>query len=452
MQGGAFPLATVAVVGHFSGMDHADEHPLRYALVDELHARPSPRLMAPFTAVYLAFKEPRDAANRDRNRDTEHLAKFLARHDAPAPEVKAGHYRTKLGRHELRWESHTEFVTYAAFAPGVPARAFDPAEGDVFPDDWQHDAPGKRIAAVMVQVEVLPENPEDIMPKINQWFERDSTAAVWVVDQSAVVAGDFRIDDAGWMRFAVFVRPDVGPGRTGRIVQRLCELETYRAMSMLGLRRVRELSAQLNALEPKLNEIVAEMGSSTIGAETTLQSLLSVSAGLEAAATQHAFRFGATGAYESIVMDRIATLRETRFFGRQMLTEFMVRRYLPAMRTVKSAEKRLTAMLERSERAGELLRTRVDVERSQQNQSLMQRMDKRADLQLRLQHTVEGLSVFAISYYAVGLLSYALGPVAHELAIEKTLMIAVLTPVVVFLVWLSMNRIKARIHREGGGH
>lgn len=433
-------------------MDPDNEHPLRYALVDELHARPSPRLKAPCTAVYLAFKEPRDAANRDRGRDTEHLAKFLARNDVPEPEVKAGHYRTRLGRHELRWESHTEFVTYAAFGPGVPAQAFDPAEGDVFPDDWQREAPGKRIAAVMVQVDVLPEKPEDIMPRLNQWFDRDSMAAVWVVDQSAVVAGDFRIDEAGWMRFAVFVAPGVGPGRTGRIVQRLCELETYRAMSMLGLRRARELTLQLNALESHLNEIVAGMSSAETGAETTLQSLLSVSAGLEAAETRHAFRFGATGAYEAIVMDRIATLRETRFCGRQMLTEFMVRRYLPAMRTAKSAEKRLTAMLVRSERAGELLRTRVDVERSQQNQELMQRMDKRADVQLRLQHTVEGLSVFAISYYAVGLLSYALGPIAYEFGIEKTWVIAALTPVVVLLVWLSMNRIKARIHREGGGH
>ena len=42
---------------------------------------------------------------------------------------------------------------------------------------------------------------------------------------------------------------------------------------------------------------------------------------------------------------------------------------------------------------GDLLRTRVDVWRGAQNQELMQRMDKRADLQLRLQHTVEGLSV-----------------------------------------------------------
>jgi uncharacterized membrane-anchored protein len=72
-------------------------------------------------------------------------------------------------------------------------------------------------------------------------------------------------------------------------------------------------------------------------------------------------------------------------------------------------------MAERAERAAELLRTRVDVERSAQNQRLLESMDRRADLQLRLQHTVEGLSVVAISYYAVSLAAYLLAPLAHAL-------------------------------------
>lgn len=434
-------------------MEPADEHPQRYALVNELHARPSPRLTTPCTAVFLAFKEPKDAANRDRRLDAAHLADLCHRHGAPVPDTSAGHFATQIGRYELRWESHTEFVTYAAFSPGLPERAFDPAAAAVFPEDWQRAAPGKRLAAVMIQIDELPADPAAIMPKLHQWFARDSLAAVWVLDESAIVAGDFRIDPAGWMRFAVFVRPGVGPGRIGRTVQRILELETYRAMSMLGLGRARDLTGQLNALDPQLNQIVQGMSDENLSAEQSLQDLLRVSSRLEAAATQHAFRFGATAAYEAIVMDRIEILRETRFMGRQMLTEFMRRRYQPAMRTAKSAEQRLALMLDRTERAGELLRTRVDVQRSAQNQEVMRRMDRRADLQLRLQHTVEGLSVFAISYYAVGLLGYALYPLAEELKIEKAVLIAALTPLVILAVWYSMRRIKARIHDEdGAGH
>jgi uncharacterized membrane-anchored protein len=132
--------------------------------------------------------------------------------------------------------------------------------------------------------------------------------------------------------------------------------------------------------------------------------------------------------------------------GRQSFGEFMMRRYDPAMRTVKSAEARLGSMAERAERAAELLRTRVDVERSAQNQSLLESMDRRADLALRLQHTVEGLSVVAISYYAVSLASYAAYPVTEALAISKGLATAVLTPVVILCVWLGLRRIKRGMH------
>ncbi len=177
-----------------------------------------------------------------------------------------------------------------------------------------------------------------------------------------------------------------------------------------------------------------------------MHDLLEISAELESLATRHSFRFGATGAYEAIVNQRIEVLRETRFQGRQTFGEFMRRRYDPAMRTVKSAERRLEQMAERAERAGELLRTRVDVERSAQNQKLLESMDRRADLALRLQHTVEGLSVVAISYYAVSLASYALLPIAEAAHLPKAMLTAGLVPLVILGVWMMIRRIRRSFH------
>ena len=108
--------------------------------------------------------------------------------------------------------------------------------------------------------------------------------------------------------------------------------------------------------------------------------------------------------------------------------------------------------MRRAARAGELLRTRVDVQRKGQNQALLERMDRRADLQLRLQHTVEGLSVVAISYYAVGLLGYAVYPLAEAAGVERSIVIATLTPVVILAVWLAMRRVRARLHDSAGSH
>ena len=423
-----------------------EDHPLRYPLVNELHARPFPSLEVPCQAVYVAVKEPLDAHNRDRGRDRAHLLALLDRHGAAHPQPGATHHAARIGKHDLKWESHTEFVTYSAFSRGLSARPFDPHGAEVFPLDWLAQAPGRRIASVLVRVEDLPEDAEEVRARIEDWFVPESVACSWVLDEAAIIAGDFQIDPAGHMRFAVFVRPGTGARRVGRIVQRLCEVETYRAMSMLGLGRSRELNSHLNALDPKLSQMVSAMADKSQPAEETLHELLEIAAGLESLAVRHSFRFGATGAYEALVNQRVQILRETRFNGRQTFAEFMMRRYDPAMRTVKSAERRLSEMAERAKRAGELLQTRVDVERSAQNQKLLESMDRRADLALRLQHTVEGLSVVAISYYAVNLAAYAAYPVAEPLGLSKGMMTAVLTPAVILLVWLMIRRIRRAMH------
>ena len=422
------------------------EHPQRFALVNELHARPFPSVDVPSHAVFLAFKEPVDAANRDRARDRDHLVDLVTRHGAPEPQPGATHYSAPLGRHLLKWESHTEFVTYSAFAPGLADRPFDPAKAAVFAEDWQAAAPGKRLCAVLVRVEVMPEHPGIIAQKLEDWFVAESLACATVLDGAAVVAGDFRIDPAGFMRFAVFVEPGTSPRRIGRIVQRVCEIETYRAMSMLGLGRARDLGGRLNRLEAELGALVEAMDDGAQPAEATLHALLRISAELETLASRFSFRAGATAAYEAIVNDRITVLREERFMGRQTFAEFMRRRYDPAMRTVKSAETRLRQMVDRATRAAELLRTRVDVERSAQNQKLLESMDKRADLQLRLQHTVEGLSVVAISYYAVSLAGYLVAPLAEPAGLSKTAMMALITLPVVGLVWAMVRRIRRAMH------
>ena len=417
------------------------DHPLRYALVNELHARPFPVLSVPSTAAFMALMED-DGAGRDRTGDRAHLLALLDRHGSTHPQPTATHFSGPIGRSELKWESHTEFVTYTAFTPGLSARPFDPTDAASFPQDWRDKAPGRVAASVLIRVEELPVSEEAMMTKLETWFVAESLAVARVVDGSAVVAGDFRIDPDGNMRFAVFVRSDTGARRVGRIVQRLCEIETYRAMSMLGLIKARELTTTLNALDPRLSALVTGLDAQDRPAEDALHDLLAIASELESLAMQTSFRFGATTAYEAIVTQRIQALREDRLSGRQTFGEFMMRRYDPAMRTVKSTAARLHSMAERAQRAAELLRTRVDVERSAQNQMLLASMDRRADLALRLQHTVEGLSVVAISYYAVSLAAYVAAPLVEEIGITKPLAMALITPIVVLAVWLAIRRIR----------
>ena len=425
-------------------MPPIEDHPLRYRLANELHARPFPSMEVPTTAAYLAIKRPEGAAARDRQADMDHLIALLDRHGAAHPQPGATHYFGRIGRHTLKWESHTEFVTYTAFTDGLSTRPFDPADFEVFPEDWLEDAPGVRMTSALIRVSPWKDK-DTVRQQIAEWFVPESVAVARVLDDAAVVAGDFRIDPAGHLRFAVTVAPDTGQRRVGRVVQRLCEIETYKAMSMLGFSRVREMGPRMAELDSQLSQMIGDMTGQTTRAEDTLKSLLSIAAELEAMVAQSSFRFGATAAYEKIVNQRIEVLREERFGGRQTFSEFMMRRYQPAMRTVKSSKDRLDAMSDRAIRAGELLRTRVDVERSAQNQALLESMNQRADMQLRLQKTVEGLSVVAISYYAVSLAGYLLYPLATVLGLSKGMMTALVMLPVVGLVWWIIRRIRKKM-------
>lgn len=417
------------------------DHPLRYELSNELHARPFPTLQAPCQALFLAIKPAKDAAKRDRAADRAHLLALLDRFGATHPGPDATHYFGQLGRNRIKWESHTEFVTYTIFVDGVEERPFNPASFDVFPTDWLADAPGQRLTSALIRVEPFTEKPEDLLARAESWFVPESLAVSHVVDESGVIMGDFRIDSAGHSRFAVFLHPDTDARRAGRIVQRVTEIETYKTVSMLGLSKARELSSRMGELDGQLTALVADMTAETGQADDHLEGLLAISASLENLLAQSTFRFGATKAYEALVVQRIAVLRESRFEGRQTLAEFMQRRFDPAMRTVSSTQDRLRAMAERAKRAGDLLRTRVDVERQTQNQSLLESMDRRAALQLRLQRTVEGLSVVAISYYAVNLVIYMLAPFADDIGLGKAGLGALATPLVLLAVWAMLRRI-----------
>ncbi|KIC47050.1 hypothetical protein RA28_04925 [Ruegeria sp. ANG-S4] len=424
-------------------MTPIQDHPLRFALANELHARPFPVAEAPCTVVFLAIKQPVEAAARDRAEDMTHLISLLDRHGAPHPQPGATHYAGQIGRHWLKWEQHTEFVTYTAITHNVSERAFNPADFEVFPADWLAASPGQRVTSVMMRVVERP-GDDAVKTALSDWFEPESLAVARVLDDTAICASDFRIDPAGHMRFALFVAKETGRRRTGRVIQRLCEIETYKAMSMLGFARVKQMTSRIGELDKRLTELMTEMTDDGLHPDHLLPQLLSTSTELETIAAQCAFRFGATGAYEAIVNRRIEVLREERFHGGQSFADFMMRRYEPAIRTVKSTERRLQTLSDRAIRAGELLRTRVDVERSAQNQALLKSMDRRADLALRLQHTVEGLSVVAISYYAVSLVSYLIYPLTNA-GISKGMLTAFITVPVVLAVWYAVRRIRRRL-------
>ncbi len=417
----------------------------RYALTNELHARPFPEIDGPAQVITFALTLD-GGADAARAELIELLDRFGADHPPPGD----NHYYGPLGRNRLKWELHSEFVTYTQFVAQEDGQPFRDDLMSVFPGDWLEKLQGRVITATQISVQYARDCAEvenRMRDEIRNWFVGESLAAAYVLERNAVVVGDFRIDEAGHVRFALIGLGDIGPRRMGRLVQRVQEIETYKAMAMLTLPVARKVFAEAGRLGERLSEVATCMTDPKAAPRETLEDLLKISSEVELLSSESSYRFSAGRAYRAIVDQRIKVLREERILERQLFSEFMMRRFEPAMRTCDAAEKRLEDLSTHSARASELLSTRVNVAVTEQNRQLLESMNRRAALQMRLQETVEGLSVVAISYYAVNLLLYLLGPLAKHYGLGKTWLAAALVPPVMGGGWLMVRRIKAHVAR-----
>lgn len=423
------------------------DHPQRRPMTLELHARPFPPLAAPCQALQLAFA-PEAGAQRDAEADRAHLQALIDHFGGPRPAENAQHHFAPLGRARLKWERHTEFVSYTFFLDGPAEEPFTAPVERLAPAEWLGAAPGPLLSAVRVHVARADGRraaEEALRDRLASCFVAESLAAAHVGPDQATALGDFRIHEDGFTRFAVLAWPETGERRLGRIVQRLIEIENYRMLSMLALPVARGLTERMNRVEAELGALVAGIAESRLNDQATLTELTSLSATLEQLQAETAFRFAASGAYAALVDQRIEVLKETRAAERQLLSEFMARRFAPAMRTVAATQRRLESLTERASRAVRLLGARVDVAVESQNRDLLDSMNRRAEAQLRLQRTVEGLSVVAISYYAVGLVGYVAKPLAEPLGVSESALLAALAPAVVFAVWVALRRLRRRL-------
>lgn len=429
------------------------EHPLRQALNDEVHARPFEPMVAPARISHLAVLTGEQMASQER----AHLARLCAHFDVAPPPPEATQVMIDMGGFALRWERHTEFSTYGFILEGPFGEAFaDPVIRRV-PPDWLETIPGQTIVAIHVAVEARggPRYGASEASALLGALPGGNAAAGSMMSSGAAAAWtDFTIGPDGFSRILV-QDYEMGPRRTGRLVRRLLEMETYRMMALLAFPLARDAGPALTKVGEEISNITTALatGQDSRDDRALLDELTRLAAEVERIGARVAYRLGAAKAYTALVAQRIEELREARLEGLQTLGEFMNRRFLPAMRTCTSVQQRLEGLAARVARTSELLRTRVDVQLEAQNRDLLQSMNRRAMMQLRLQETVEGLSVVAISYYAAGLLGYAMKglkstPWGAGLPVSPELVVGAAIPVIFLLVWGGVRGMRRRMTRD----
>ncbi len=418
------------------------EHPQRRILADEAHARPYLLARAPLRLSHLAVMSGEQAQDTDR----AHVAQLCRAFSVAPPPADALHFSTKLGPLLLKWERHSEFSSYTFAADGPFAQPFKEPPADHVPADWLKGIPGEIITALHIAIEPAS-NPDRTVEETASLFDNNTIIGSQVLGGQARAWTDARIHADGFGRFLL---KDIGLNQRqlGRLVQRLVEIETYRIMAMLAFPLARAARPRVAALEQDLAAAVKRLPEiTTVEDENALLKRLStLAAEAEGVTAGTAFRFSAARAYAALTRQRVEELREARLEWMQPLGEFLLRRMLPAMETCENVAARQESLSVRIARASDLLRTRVDIGVEAQNRDLLRSMNRRAKAQLRLQQTVEGLSVAAISYYIVGLIVHAATALhGAGIRVEPDLAAGLAIPVVVPLVWLGVRRLRKGI-------
>jgi uncharacterized membrane-anchored protein len=398
-------------------------HPDRSALIAESHLRPFRTIDSPSQLSFVAFlRSPGEPSPMARL-----IAKLCQTYAVTPPEEQALHFSANFGLFDLRWERHTEFDSLQIFCQADPANtqhAFSATAFGLLPKAWVASLPATCFLSAHLDISSGPVPERDQVVAQARGLDTSAMVLSHLQDQRSTLMTDFRAHSDGFQRF-LLINHAANAYELGRSVQRLVEIETYRALILLANPLVRaqspmlsRLSQQLSALVRELDEGQREQGAKTDTARNLLSQALTIEAELGRLEADTSYRLSATRAYVPLVAERIARLKETRMAGWQRYSSFLLRRMAPAERAALNLAQRMTSVQDRAKRIVALLQTQISVQVEVQNQQLLSNMEANARKQLQLQRAVELIGAVAITYYAVSVFEVLLKPLhLGELAV-----------------------------------
>ena len=364
------------------------------------------------------------------------------------------HFICALGALQFVWERHTEFTSYTFIREGPIETLFANDILAALPAAWIAQIPGQVLRATHIAV-LGPATAEPDNDQLAALFPERDLVSCHVAARGARIWSDFQVHDDGLGRLLIHNR-SLLPGDLSRLVQHLQELGNYRNMALLGLPEAQALAPELTSLDRRLGRLtdqIAAARDSGSDDDRLLSDLSALAAELGHLTSRTSYRMRATEAYSELVQDRLRSVGGERVPGFPTLADFTERRLIPGVRTCRSFVRRVEDLSNRTAWTSSLLRTRVETTMERQSRDLLYSMNQRTDLQLRLQQTVEGLSVVAIACYGTELFHF-LAAAAHEVypRLNETLATAAAVPIIVLVVSGALHRMKRRLHRRGEDH
>lgn len=410
-------------------------HPQRQQIADEVHARPFQQLSAPLKVMHFAVMISEHEPGSIRDSISSLFQACGA--DAIAP-FQSFSFQS-AGELSLRWEAHTEFYTLTLYYDGTEQDWSQSIPG--LPENWSDMLPGELITGVQLLVRTASENnDEQIADGI---FGDHQVVGSHVMRGAATIWTDFMAQGEFGLDRIMVQDNHLHGYQCGRLLQRLCEIDTYRAVALLGLEPARKVMRQISSLDKELAEITNQLSQLEKGKESdALDALMNLAARGEEISAETANRFSASDAYYAVVRMRISELEETRVEGLQTIEQFIDRRVDPAMRTWRAAAARLDRLSERVARASNLLRSNIELSTEQKIHGLLSSMNKRTRRQLTLQAKLETFSIIVVTYYLFDLVERT---IRHMTSGEPEQMainwLSYSLPAIVLLVWWYVRKV-----------
>lgn len=420
---------------------HNRSHPLRDVLDKELQQRTFPPLSAPCRLCqFMLTVSP--ASRSSELSFIQQLASAQGRHFSET----AHDINLPLFGGSLRFEKHGEFSSYVFIQRGSEQQLFDDPLDFLPSKDWLSDIPGQIFR--VVQLSIITPGQLKIYDNIDALFNPENCISSLLAGQKARIWTDFQKHAEGAGRM-LLLDQGLSPAALGRLVQQLFDLGNYRKLSLLGWPLSRQALSKLTLLEQQLSDITQRIEHKQNDDEHLLNEITTMAAQTEHLIADTSSRLQANAAYYQLTLDRIKSLNETPIDGLLSLQDFTERRLTPAFRTSESVVLRQNALSGRLGRSTELLRTRINLKLEQQNQQLLASMDKRAKLQLNMQQMVEGLSLVAISYYAVQLSDKVIAALGHFIPqLDTAHWQSISVPLTIVTVCLLLFWLNRQLHRD----
>ena len=430
------------------------EHPLRRMLNDELHARKFNNF--PGTGRFIRFVYFTQGDDHILLRDINALLVSLSLREMSEDEK---FIRLEAESFAVRVERHTEFMSLSLIdmdkAPktGLSQDIYEEASHPHLPFAQIKKLRHPIFHAMWLEItQASKTSPTAQM--MEQALQGRSVAGANISSQGAELYASFDIDEGGYSRLAL-LNKTIADYRMGRVIQRIIELETYRLMALLSLPKVKLHSTALDEIEAELRGATTSLAhahhqldsqAQFQDAETLLMQLTKLSSQSEQIYSQTSYRFAASRAYQDIIDARILSLNASRLDGFQSIAGFLAKRMMPAMQSMNAFSRRLDHLSGRISSVAQLQRSQTELSLQKQNRDLLTSMNERTFAQLRLQQTVEGLSLAAITYYGVGLVGYIAASL--PVGVPPTMIKAFSVPIIALAAYLVIRRARHALDGE----